>query len=534
MTWRNYLFLFLIGVFLLLPVAYLQSAPGYMDADYYFAGGLRLAGGYGFSEMILWNFLDDPDGLPHPSHAYWLPLASIISASGMVITGKHTFAAGQIGFLVIAGLIPPTTAALSYMLTHRKKFALLAGFLAAIPGFYLSYLSTTDTFGVYMLLGGLWLLVAGYRFGNENQQLNWGQSVFQPVLLGLISGFMHLARSDGLIWLTLGFFVCVWPAKEKAGMRRSPKAVIQRLIIFSFAYLIVMGPWMLRSLSSFGTLLTPGGFQVLWITDYNELYSYPASILTPARWLALGIDSILRSRLHALGQNLQTAVAVQGEIFLVPLIVMGLWRLRKDYRVRLGIIAWLITFFAMTFIFPDIGWRGGFFHSGTSVQTLFWAVVPVGLEAFIHWGVRVRHWHPTQSRNFFSVGLIGLAIMLSGIVAMSRVIGADLSDPQWGKSEIAYKRLELALFENGAEHGDVVLVNNAPGYYVATGRPAISIPNGDEHTTLAVARRYGGRYLLLENNHPEGLNKIYGSPGDRPGLKYVSIVDGTHIYQITP
>jgi hypothetical protein len=255
--------------------------------------------------------------------------------------------------------------------------------------------------------------------------------------------------------------------------------------------------------------------------------------LTPARWWATGLENILRVRIFALGQNLQTALAVQGEIFLVPLIILGLWRLRLDYRVRIGFIAWASTLFLMTIIFPDVGWRGGFFHSGTSVQTLFWAVVPVGLDTFITWGVRVRRWHPVQSRTFFSIGLIGLALMLAIVVVQSRVIGANITDPEWGKSEMVYKRLELALMGNGAELGEVVLVNNAPGYYIATGRPAISIPNGDVSTMLEVADRYAARYLLLEYNHPRGLDGIYVTPRDGPGFEYVSTIDGTHIFQIT-
>lgn len=533
MNWRNYSFLFLVGLVMLLPGAYLQSSPGYMDADYYFAGGLRLAQGYGFSEMILWNYLDDPEGLPHPSNAYWAPLASLVSATGMVVIGMHSFSAAQSGFLFIAGMLPPTTAALSYAISGRRNYAILAGLLAAIPGFYLSYLSTTDTFGLYMLLGGFWLLVAGYRFGKLNDPGDRLQIGAQPFLLGLISGFMHLARPDGLVWLFLGIFVCFWPAKFNGVKSYSFKSKVIRMVLLLVGYLVVMGPWMLRSLNSFDSLLTPGGLRVLWITDYDEIYTYPASILTPLRWINTGFESILRVRFHALSQNLQTFVAVQGEIFLVPLILLGIWRLRKDYRVRLGIFAWFITLFLMTFIFPEIGWRGGFFHSGSSVQTLFWAIVPLGLESFIQWGVRVRRWHIKQASTFFYVSMIGLALILTIFIAWSRVVGRNLEEPQWGRSEMVYKRLELALQVHGAEPGDIVMVNNAPGYFVATGRPAISIPNGDEFTTLNVAERYAGRYLLLEDNHPSGLRNVYQSPKDYPGMDFISTIDGTHIYQIT-
>ena len=79
MKLRAYVILFLLGLFLAVGVASLQDLPGYMDSDYYFAGGLQLLQGNGFTEPFLWNYLDDPVGIPHPSHAYWFPLASILA-----------------------------------------------------------------------------------------------------------------------------------------------------------------------------------------------------------------------------------------------------------------------------------------------------------------------------------------------------------------------------------------------------------------------------------------------------------------------
>ena len=51
----------------LLSAAWIRS-PGNMDAEYYLAIGRRLAGGERFSEAFLWKYLDDPQGLPHPSN----------------------------------------------------------------------------------------------------------------------------------------------------------------------------------------------------------------------------------------------------------------------------------------------------------------------------------------------------------------------------------------------------------------------------------------------------------------------------------
>ena len=129
----HYLLLFILGLGAALIMATFVRNPGYMDADYYFAGGKRLAAGFGFSEIILWNYLDDPSGLPHPSHGYWMPLTSIIAAAGMKLLGNLSFSAGRTVFILIAGLLPLVTGAIAYSFTHRKVSAFLAGFLAAFP-----------------------------------------------------------------------------------------------------------------------------------------------------------------------------------------------------------------------------------------------------------------------------------------------------------------------------------------------------------------------------------------------------------------
>lgn len=101
MTWRQYLLLALLGLLAAGIVAAFQPAPGYMDADYYAAGGFQLASGRGFTEPYLWNYLDEPAGLPHPSNAYWMPLAAMLGAAGAVLFGPSSWTAARIGFLMV-------------------------------------------------------------------------------------------------------------------------------------------------------------------------------------------------------------------------------------------------------------------------------------------------------------------------------------------------------------------------------------------------------------------------------------------------
>src|SRR4029453_16727486 len=101
-----------------------------MDADYYFAGGVQLASGKGFTEPYIWNYLSDPQGLPHPSHTYWMPLASIISALGMWLTNQSTYTAGRAAFILLSACVPLLTARLAFDVTRKPFLSVVSGLLS--------------------------------------------------------------------------------------------------------------------------------------------------------------------------------------------------------------------------------------------------------------------------------------------------------------------------------------------------------------------------------------------------------------------
>ena len=77
---RDCVLLFFLALLVRLLIAFPIHQPGYMDAAYSYDIALNLVRGQGFVEPFLWNYLDDPAGLPHPSHLYWMPLTSILSS----------------------------------------------------------------------------------------------------------------------------------------------------------------------------------------------------------------------------------------------------------------------------------------------------------------------------------------------------------------------------------------------------------------------------------------------------------------------
>jgi hypothetical protein len=521
MNWRLYLLLTLLGLAVVAVMASLQVSPGYMDADYYYAGGMQLVTGHGFTEPYIWNYLDNPAGLPHPSNVYWMPMASLVAAFSALILGSGNFSSARVGFLLIAAMLPPLTAALAWSFTSRRDLSLASGLLALFPAFYLVFLPTTDTFGLYMLFGGLFFLVLSRR-----------ASYLNPFILGLLAGLMHLTRADGLLWLLIALFsVCYMSSKSSQGRKIK---IYSSLLLTLGGYLLVMTPWFIRNYHIFRTPLAPGASKMLWLTSYDQLFSYPASQITIANWWASGLNAILRVRTWALGLNLANALSVQWEVFLLPLIAVGLWHLRRDKRVHVAVLSWLITLVVMTVAFPFAGARGGFFHSGAAIQTMWWVLATVGLERVIVWGKQKRGWDITQAGRLFYSGLVILALLISIVLVYTRVLGGGGNQP-WDMEQKAYSQINGFLTLHGMSAKDVVIVANPPGFYITTGNPAIAVPDGDIQTLITVARKYEAKYLILEaTSTPSSLMPVYLNPENQSQLSYLGDVEGAHIYGIRP
>lgn len=517
----EYLILFGLGLGMALFIASLVKVPGYMDAEYYYAGGIEIAAGKGLNEPFLWNYLDDPSGLPHPAATYWMPLASLASALGITLTGELDYSSARIVFIVLAGLVPVITAWLAYRLTYRRVTAWTAGGLAIFSAFYAVYLGLTETFALYMILGTLFLAVL----------VKGGNRVIKAVILGLLASLLHLARADGLLWLVIGGIYLAVEGRTRQ-IPEDPMPLAAKLGIVLVGYLLVMGFWYVRNLQVFGGLFPPGANRAIWLVNYDQLYNFPASTLSFQNWLAAGFPALLKMRWEALLENLQTLLAVQGGVFLLPLILVGIWRLRQNPLMKVGILAWLGTFLVMTFVFPLAGSRGGFLHSGAAFQPLFWSAGAEGVAGFAELGVRWRNWKFQRATVGFGILCVLVASLLTMGLTFTRIAPNDEAGSGWAAGYDAYVEIDSALDHLSVSGDEVIMVNNPPGFFVATGRPAVVIPNGGVDTVLAAAEMYHASYLILEKNSVKGLLPLYAQPVDLPGLKFIETVGQSHIFMI--
>ena len=487
-----------------------------MDADYYYAGGLRLVQGHGFTETYLWNYLDNPQQLPHPSNGYWFPLASILAAAGMLLTGQAAFWSARLGFILTAALVSPITALLSYKLTSKRENAIAAGLLAIFSGYYAAFMPTTDNFGIYMLLGGLFFLILLQQGGAA------------PLLLGLVAGFMNLSRVDGLIWLLVGA-VGLLISWFQTGSHPKPGILFQTVSIFLAGYFLVMGAWLVRDTLIWGTPFNPAGSKMLFMTGYEDTFAWPAGSITLQNWLASGWGPILAARLDALKSNFLNTIGVQGGLLLFPFILAGLWTLRKNLSIRLATAVWVMLFLALSLIFPFAGSRGSFFHAGAALQPLWYAAAVAGLDALISFARAHGRFTPA-ALPIFRFSMVLFMASLTVFLAYTALISND-----WDQFRRAYNQTEAYLIHNGAQPADVVVVSNPPGYFAASGRSAVVVPSGKLESINALAVLFGAKFLVLEKTYyPDIFIPIYNSPYGQPGLTYLGEQDGNRIFLINP
>jgi hypothetical protein len=87
--------------------------------------------------------------------------------------------------------------------------------------------------------------------------------------------------------------------------------------------------------------------------------------------------------------------------------------------------------------------------------------------------------------------------------------------------------------DKGIGPGDVMIVRNPPGYFIASGRSSVSLPFGDESTILAIAERYNAHYLVIEKDGTfDAIQDLYDDPQSNSSFVYLGEINEAKLYRI--
>ncbi len=519
----------IIGLLLQAFWVSLLTQPTYMDAYYYTTNGQRLAEGHGFTESVIWQFLDDPQGLPTPSHTYWMPLPSILAAAGYLL--RDDFSGAQIFFWLLGGLLPLLAYGIGRQLGGERWQGWVAAMLAATGGYYAPFLGQPSTFAPFAWAGGLSLLAVGLArmpaglTGRTRDSLKPGRLAYWLVA-GVAAGLAHLTRADGLLLFVVA--VLFWIANAwggRKGRRQAGSGPLLQLVLLLGGYLLVMSPWFIRNSQVTGGLLSTAGTQSIFLTTYDDLFAYGRSI-GPGPFFEWGWNNIIHSRLQGATVGLQTLLAIPGLIFLGPFILVGLvnlYRRRPAKTLLQPLLLYTMILLASTvllFTFP--GMRGSLFHSSVALWPWTTALAAVGIGFSVDWvAARLSHWQPERAKRIFSTIFIIVALLLTFFVAQFRL--TPDRDPA------VYHQIEERI---GA--GSIVMIGNAPALYYYTGLAAVSVPNEPLPVLLQAADRYGVTYLVLDSDRPLPLDTLYQGELKDDRLNLLATFDDIKLYEIQP
>jgi hypothetical protein len=467
---RLYLGLYGLTLIVRLALAWPVAGPSYFDASYYLAAAESLVAGHGLTDQVIWHYLDDPTGLPRPSHLYWLPLNTWLAALGLLVNGWRGV---QAVLVVLSALLPPLAAYLAWSLWRRRDYALAAGLLALFSGHYTGYWgSAPDSFAPFALAVASAILAAADE--------RW-------LLAGIATDLAGLTRADGLlIGAVLGAYALVKRRWRGAGL-------------LTGASLLILLPWWTRNWLVAGTPFPGGGLKTLWLCDYEELF-YLGQELTVSRYLAWGLGPILASKLQA-GLYNAYVLAGGGWPWLAPFAILGAWAKRCDLRVRMALGYGLALWLAMTLAFTFPAQYGSTFHSASALVVWQAACIPAGVAVVVGWLKRWLRWDAARYTRYFLVRLTALAVVVSlaqyGLIWL-RVIRPELTAAGWvNHGQDAYQVVNRWLTEQGSPAVEPVLVRDPPSFYHATGRRAVVLPR-DLAFLAPTAARYGAGCAVLE------------------------------------
>lgn len=500
---RDWLWLVLIGLVLQGIWAFSMSHPSYMDAYYYTTNGRRLADGYGFTEEVIWQYLDNPTGFPTPSHSYWMPLPSLLAAAGYLFTDQ--FVGAQLPFWLLAGFLPLLTYIISLQFTDERWQVWAAGLFTAVGGYYSRFLNQPSTFAPFAWAGGLTLLFLGWAHVRHA-----GRYWF---LAGLTAGLAHLTRADGVLLLGIGGLMWLFEVRDWRRNKMtttSPRTLLLKLALLFAGYLLVMGGWFWHNWQVLGRPLPTSGTQTIFLITYDDIFAYGRAI-TWSDYLAWGWDNILRSKIQGVSMAAQTFIAVSGLIFLGPFIAWAWikWGRQKEKWPMLRPLTWyaLALFLAMSLVFTWPGQRGGLLHSSAALWTWMMTLAAGGVGLAVEWVARrLPHWQPEKSKPIFA----GLFVLVALIISFATLRHTEEEEPLF--------------FQQAGEmipDTAVVMSGNAPAFYYFTGIKSLNVPNEPVEGMLAAASQFNATYLILDENRPKPLAPLYDGLQTSPEVEFL-------------
>lgn len=490
--WRDVAALTAAALILRGIAAILVPWTPYLDSSYYTLVAERLATGEGLTVPVIWSFLDvggrlpDDPSLPIPSNHHWPPLASLVSAVGMVLFGP-TWQAGQVPQLLLSALVPALTYLVGRDLFGSRRLGIGAAILSIFAGPLFILYPAIDNFALYGVFGTLILWMCGRAVRSQTPD-RW------LIGAGAACGIMALSRIDGVL-LTLavaGAWLIGRGWSPWRGIGGRPSFVAG--VASAGAFVLVVSPWLVRQALTFGTPLPSSGGNMLWITSYNEQFTIGRE-LTLGTYLEWGWANIIGSKLATLGIISGRTMVLMGG-FLIVSFVGGLWTFRRRPELAPFYLYFGAIFVLMAVLFTFHAPQSAWYHTAPAWLGMALPIALAGIAPTATAGGRLWPFlrRPRTHAFLARVGIVA-AVVLSILGSMSLHAG-------W----VSGRERDLVAAEFFLDNDltdDLVMYREAAALHLLTGNPVVAFPVDPYPVIERAVRAYGVEWVVVSRLETE-------------------------------
>ena len=476
--WGIWLGLFAAAAAVRLLFAARLAFPPLDDPAFYLQTARNLAHGRGLVIDVLWFFQYPFAGVTHASHEYWMPLATLIMAPFIRLFGDHLLVARIPGILLGASLTPLTYWLGRITWPERPRLAVLASVLVIGGALPIYQSASTDSAAPFAFCASMALVCAALAIENSSPRWAFGAGIF--------GGLSYLARADGVLVI-----LCV--VAFLAGSVRRRNGTVSNLVQLLGVGIVVL-PWWLRNLSTFGTIQPVSPWIGAVLQDYLQMFNWndPPTL---QGLLARGIGFVASLREQALVHNLSVWLVIG-----FPYVVLGIPGLliqkKRIFQIGAAYGLSLLLISGIVYSVPTLS--GLFYHSAGA--TLPW--LAVGSVEVLRRMSEHGRW------RLMAIAMYAATIILIGTqcaIALPNVL--RVSQEEKSRFEAAGQWLRQNVPE-----GEPVLATQPHSLNYASGYPALMVPAGQDVDSLRnVAVAYGVRFVVVTEKvgkYPEGLDAL--------------------------
>jgi 4-amino-4-deoxy-L-arabinose transferase-like glycosyltransferase len=472
--------------------------PPLDDPAFYLQTARDLAAGRGLVSDVLWSYQFSFPAVTHPSHEYWMPMATLLMAPWIRAFGDTLLVAQIPGALCGALLVPLTYALGRIVEPGDRRIAVGAALLLLAGALPVYQAASTDSAAPFALFGAGALLAGGLAVERR--------SVWFSLTSGILGGLAWLTRSDGLLIPALTGLLIV------CNLRFTRRAALM-LAALAAGSTLPIGAWWLRNVHAFGVLQPVSPMIAAALQDYAQMFNWNAPPTLHALF-ERGPGFIAGLRLQALGHNLGVWALIS-----FPFGVFGWLGLTGSRRPLLqvglayGILLALVS--AIVFSVPTLA--GLFYHSAGA--TLPWLAVGAALVI-----ARLA-----KRRKLVA---FGLAAVTASLIIVQSVLAWPRAIEDSRRNADTFHQAAAWLADHAAPD-EPVLATQAHSLNLASGQPSMTLPAGQDLAVVrGLAERYGARFVVVTERvgfYPAELDGHLGA-----GVELVLRTSSLLIYELTP